>query len=87
MIISLKKNSQFNIDTYLKASKNTVVELDDEVEYIIDDEAVLSIKNNKEYVFLIRVIDRKIVPVELEKIKKNLSKEGPIDYLDKRPRL
>ncbi|HRH22527.1 MAG TPA: hypothetical protein PLB51_00845 [Candidatus Paceibacterota bacterium] len=83
MIISPKKNYQFNIDTYLKPSKNTVVELDDEVEYIIDDEAVLSIKNNKEHIFLIRVIDRKIVPVELEKIKKSLTKKGPIDYLDK----
>lgn len=72
-----------NINRFLKSDKDLIIELEDEVEYIIDDEAVLSIKNNKEHIFLIRVIDRKIVPVELEKIKKSLTKKGPIDYLDK----
>lgn len=77
------KNSQFDIKKYLKSNKNLVIELDDEVEYVLDDEAILSIKNNKEHVFAIRVIDRKIVPVEREEIEKSLIKNGPIDYLAK----
>lgn len=46
-----------NIKPFLKSGKNIVIELDDDVEYIIDDSAVEAIEKGKEKVNLICVID------------------------------
>lgn len=38
---------KFNIKDYIKPQKDIVIELKDSVDYLIDDEAVLSIENNE----------------------------------------
>ena len=72
-----------NIQKLLKKGKNIIVELDDEVEYIIDDAAVKEMGNGVEQVKLIRVIDRTPQTVSVKRIVWALKKEGVIDYLDK----
>ncbi len=79
----MKKNKIFNIAKWVKPEKNIVLELDDEVEYIINDNAILEIKSGKDIITLIRVIDRSPQPINSKRIKNTLKKEGVIDYIDK----
>ncbi|MBP7846390.1 MAG: hypothetical protein KA007_03035 [Candidatus Pacebacteria bacterium] len=72
---------KFNIDSHIKPGFDLVVELDDEVEYIVDKEIVESIRNNQSTVNLKRLIDGEIKIVALDRIIKSLQKEGPVDYL------
>ena len=80
----MKNSNDFDINTFLKDGKNIVIELDDEVEYILDDKAVEEIKKRKSVVNLIRVIDRTIQPTKFKKIKEAFLRDGVVDYLDKR---
>ena len=73
-----------DIQKLVQAGKNIVVELDDEVEYIIDDAAVKEIENGAEKVTLIRVIDRTPQTISVKRIAWALKKEGVVDYLDRR---
>lgn len=72
----------FNIKKYTKPGKDMVIELDDEVEYIIDSKIIQQIKAGEKTVLLIRVVDDYIVPTSLSRIVSSLEKNGPIDYLD-----
>ncbi len=72
-----------NIKSFTKKGKNIVVELDDEVEYIIDDAAIESLEKGAEQVTLIRVVDRAHQPISAKRIAWAIKKEGVIDYLDK----
>ena len=73
-----------DIKQFTKQGKDIVVELDDEVEYIIDDAAVKEIENGAEKVTLIRVIDRTPQTISVKRIAWALKKEGVIDYLDRK---
>lgn len=72
-----------NIKPFTKKDKNIVAELDDEVEYIINDAAVEAIEKGAEKVTLIRVVDRAPQIISIKRIHWALHKEGVIDYLDK----
>ncbi len=72
-----------DIKKFTKQGKNIVVELDDEVEYIIDDVAIKAIENGEEKVTLIRIVDRKPQSISVKRIFWALQKEGVADYLDK----
>ena len=72
-----------NIDRFLKRNKILVVELDDEVEYLIDDQAADKIRRGQQFVFVTRVIDRVHRRVSVKRIFWALSMNGPLDYLDK----
>lgn len=73
-----------NIDVFLKPDKNIVIELEDEVEYLLDDDAVNDIKNKKKEVRLKRLVDGELFIVSVESTNKSLEKNGVIDYLDKK---
>lgn len=73
--------TEFNIDTYIKPDFDLVIELDDEVEYLIDKVAVESIKNNESTVSLKRLIDDEMKATTIERIIKALQTNGPSDYL------
>ncbi len=72
-----------NINQYLKPGKNIVIELHDEVEYLLDDEAVEEIESGNEKVTLKRFADRVSVIMEVGAIENTLQKGGIVDYIDK----
>lgn len=72
-----------NIDKFVKFDKYIVIELDGDVEYLLDDNAVKEIKENKQKIDLVRLIDRKSFLVDRKKIEESLTGKGVIDYLDK----
>ena len=72
-----------DIQKLIRVGKNIVVELDDEVEYIIDDTAVEAIEKGADKATLIRVVDRAPRTISVKRIAWALKKEGVIDYLDK----
>lgn len=72
-----------NIKQFVKQGKHIVVELDDEVEYIINGAAVEALENGADKVTLIRVVDRAPQAISAKRIVWALKKEGVIDYLDK----
>lgn len=72
-----------DIKSFTKKGKNIVVELDDEVEYIIGDAAVKAIEKGTGKTTLIRVVDRALQIVSIKRILWGLHKEGVIDYIDK----
>ncbi len=59
-----------------------VIEMDDDVEYILDDKSVEALSEGKEQISVIRVIDRTRQMVTARRIRWAISKEGIIDYLD-----
>jgi len=76
-----KPSEKFNTDQYTKRGFDLVVELDDEVEYLVDKEVVASIKNNEQTIILKRLIDGETKKVAIERIIESLQKIGPVDYL------
>lgn len=72
-----------NIKQFVKQNKNIVVELDDEVEYIIDDTAVEVIEKGADKATLVRIVDRAPQAISVKRIAWALKKEGVIDYIDK----
>ncbi len=70
-----------NIDAYLKKGFDPVIELDDEVEYLLTVDAINLLKKGAKFVKLIRLIDSKEINTEVIRISAALEKEGPIDYL------
>lgn len=74
-------NTEFNIDTYTKTGFDLVVELDDEVEYLINKDSIQTIKSNAATVSLKRLIDGEIKIIAIERIIKSLQTRGPVDYL------
>ena len=76
-----RPSDKFNIKQYTRVGFDLVVELDDEVEYLLDKEAAASLQNNEATIILKRLVDGKRQIVAAERIIKSLQKEGPIDYL------
>jgi hypothetical protein len=72
----------FWIRKYIKSGKRMVLELDDEVEYIVDDKAILEIEAGNEQVRLIRVIDRAPQMVSARRIRWAILKDAIVDYID-----
>ena len=79
-----KLPEKFDIGIFLKAGSDLVVELDDDVEYLLDNEAAASIRSNEPTAVLKRLIDGEAVTFHIERIVKALQTEGPIDYLKTR---
>ncbi len=75
-------HKEFNIDDFIKPGHNMVVELDDEIEYLLDEEAIAMIKNNEANIFLKRLGDGHIVAITREKIITALDTDGLVDYLE-----
>lgn len=72
---------QFNINDYNKPGYNMCLELDDEVEYLLEENAITSIKNNEPTVSLKRLVDGEMCTVAIQKIITALETDGPSDYL------
>ena len=73
---------KFNIKDYIKPQKDIVIELKDSVDYLIDDEAVLSIENNEKTVILKRLYDSKVLIFPTSEVIKCFSEKDRIDYID-----
>lgn len=71
-----------NIDKYLKPNKLIVLELSDEVEYLLDDKAIEDIRNKSDTIFLIRLIDRKTLGFSFLQVVSAIDNGGIVDYLD-----
>lgn len=71
-----------NIQKYMRAGKDIVVELDDEVEYLLNGAAAEAIQHGDEEVDLIRLYDRAIRRVPVSRIEVSVAEKGIIDYLD-----
>jgi len=72
---------RFDIDQYTKPGFDIVIALDYEVEYILDKEAIESIKNNELTTILKRLIDGEVRIIVIEQIIKSLQVGGPVDYI------
>lgn len=72
----------WDIDDFTRPGQWIVVELDDEVEYIVNDQGVADIRAGKALATLIRVIDRKPESISVRRIWWAIAKEGVIDYID-----
>lgn len=73
-----------DIERYIKLNKDIVVELDDEVEYLIDDNAVQAIKKSDKRIPLKRLIDGKFFWIDLGMVARAIDNNGIVDYLDKK---
>ena len=73
-----------NLKKFLKPGKNMVLELDDDVEYLVDDRVVEALEREDKYIYLIRLMDNQAFKVEIARVKKAISIGGIIDYLDKK---
>ncbi len=71
-----------DITSLYKQGKNMVVELDDGVEYIVDERTFTDIKNGKNKVILIRVIDREPQIISVRRIMWGIEKDGVVDYIN-----
>ena len=65
----------------IRPNKHIVIELDDEVEDILDENAIENITKGLERVFLTRVIDRTPHLISVRRIIWALDAEGVIDYI------
>jgi len=72
-----------NISNFVKAGKNMVIELDDEIEYLLDDAAVASIKRGDASARLFRLIDGEPRNFDVKVVEDAVFRKGPVDYLDK----
>lgn len=77
----MSKSPKFNIQKYIKPGFDLILELDDEVEYLIDAEAVKSISSNERTVLLKRLVDGEAIVMTSRKVIQTLKKSGPTDYL------
>ena len=74
-------DNNFEINKYIKDGFDTVIELDDEVEYLLDSQAVESLRNKEKTVILIRLVDRESILKKSSEIIKSLKETGVIDFL------
>lgn len=72
------------MNSYIKPGFNLVIELGDGVEYLIDTEAIVSIKNEEKTVVLKRLFDQQMLLIPTSKVITALSENGPTDYLEVR---
>jgi hypothetical protein len=73
---------KFNIDLYAKPKKMMVIELDDEVEYLIDEMAEKMIREGKKSVPLKRLVDLVAFSMSTDDLAEHLNKHGVVDYVD-----
>ena len=78
----MEQKGQSNISAFLRPGKDIVIELDDEVEYILNESAVNAVGNGQEQILLIRIIDREPRTISARRIKWAISNSGVVDYLD-----
>jgi hypothetical protein len=70
-----------DIIAHVKPDSYLVIELQDEVEYLLDDASIQAVRAGKETIPLTRLIDREMRMVSRVDIEEALAKKGPIDYL------
>lgn len=70
-----------NIDKFLKPRKNIVIEIE-EVEYLLDDNAVSLIKQGDKKIPLVQLYDGQSYFFDVQVVIKTLEK-GVVDYLSK----
>ena len=72
-----------DIKDFLKPGKDIVVEIED-VEYLLDDESVSCIEQNKKNIPLVELYDHQSYLFDIEVILRVLREGGVVDYLDKK---
>ncbi len=72
-----------DIRKYIKPGKDIVIELDDEVEYLLNKSAIRSLKDKDSNILLIRLLDGKIRKTSLKLVIQSLKKNGVVDYIDR----
>lgn len=70
------------IDRFLRPGKRLVVELDDGVDYLIDEEAVANIRAGKTTVVLTRLVDNSRQRISVRRLSWALENKDAIDYID-----
>jgi TolB-like protein len=81
MVMNRKRNSVAIVD-FIKPGKHMVIELDDEVEYIVDGDATEALRSGQRIIKLIRLIDRTTRMISARRIVWAVAHEGVIDYLE-----
>lgn len=76
-------NKTINIKKFVKRDKNLVIDIDD-VEYLINDEAIEAIEKGSKNIPLIQLYDGQTYLVNIKEIKNSLLQKGAIDYLNKK---
>jgi hypothetical protein len=66
---------------FIKPGKNLVIELE-EVEYLLNGESLEAIERENGTIPLVRLYDKRVDRIAIEKIEAALMKDGPVDYLD-----
>jgi hypothetical protein len=72
-----------NLRRFFKKGYRTVIELDDEVEYLIDEKAEEAVKRNDPLIALTRLFDHEILAIETKEVLRCLQKRGPTSFLRK----
>lgn len=75
---------KLNIGKFLKPGKDIIIELDDEVEYLLNDKAVEAIQRGDRKTVLTRLYDQETYFIDTQRIRDTLLRRGVIDYLDKK---
>ena len=73
-----------DIHKFVKPGKDIVIDLEDGVEYLVDDNAVVAIERGDQIIELIGLYGGKHYALDIKDILVSLQKKGVIDYLDKR---
>ena len=71
-----------NIKKFLKPDKNLVIKING-VEYLVDDQAVVTIERGDEEIDLIQLQDQNHYLFNRSVIKDAINEEGVVGYLDK----
>ncbi|MGI5826952.1 MAG: hypothetical protein ACOX6C_00720 [Patescibacteria group bacterium] len=71
-----------NIKKFLKPDKNLVIKING-VEYLVDDQAVVTIERGDEEIDLIQLYDQNHYLFNRSVIKDAINQDGIIGYLDK----
>lgn len=75
-----------DISTHIKPDAYLVIELKDEVEYLLDDASIRAMQAGEESVPLVRLVDRETRLVDRADIEDAFAEReggGPVDYLKK----
>lgn len=79
-----RKLNCMGIEKFLKDGKDVVIELNDQVEYVLNKKATMALRNGEKQITLLRLYDGKDFPVDVEEIKKAILGGGIVDYLDEK---
>ncbi len=72
------------IKKLVKVGKDIVIELDDEVEYLLDMPAMRALESENTQIDVMRLYDHKRFLIDRDKVINTLVSRGAVDYLDSR---